>query len=111
MKYYCPELKDINNWSEHLREHMIQIYGKDYFQKMVLDWLDALTKLYKKENGCLVDEQVLSKIKCPTLIVHGAKDVIALPKQAIFLKQIIADSKCVFYRLQKIYCYFAISFC
>ncbi|XP_018054319.1 PREDICTED: valacyclovir hydrolase [Atta colombica] len=85
-------IRDINKWSEKMRTSMIQIYGEDYFQKMWSDWIDAVLRLYEKQNGDLC-KQVLPKIKCPTLIIHGTKDAIVLPEHPTYLKQNIANSK------------------
>ncbi|XP_012062665.1 PREDICTED: valacyclovir hydrolase [Atta cephalotes] len=85
-------IRDINKWSEKMRTPMIQIYGEDYFQKMWSDWIDAVLRLYEKQNGDLC-KQVLPKIKCPTLIIHGTKDAIVLPEHPTYLKQNIANSK------------------
>ena len=98
MKYYCPDIRDINKWSEKMRIPMIQIYGEDYFQKMWSDWIDAVLRLYEKQNGDLC-KQVLPKIKCPTLIIHGAKDAMVLPEHPTYLKQNITNSKFVFLQI------------
>jgi len=94
MKYYCPGIRDINKWSEKMRTPMIQMYGEDYFKKMWSDWIDGVLRLYEKQNGDLC-KQALPKIKCPTLIIHGAKDAMVLPEHPVYLKQNIADSKFV----------------
>jgi len=95
-------MRDLNKWSERMRTPLIQVYGEDYFRKTTLDWIDAMLRLYKKQNGNLCKE-VLSKIKCPTLIIHGAKDIMVLPEHSTYLKQNIADSKFVsLYRFEKI---------
>ncbi|CAL1678182.1 unnamed protein product [Lasius platythorax] len=84
-------LRDIDKWSERMRTSMIQVYGEDYFRKTWSNWIDALLRLYEKQNGNLCKE-VLSKIKCPTLIIHGAKDAIVFPEHPTYLKQNIANS-------------------
>ncbi|XP_011262494.2 valacyclovir hydrolase isoform X1 [Camponotus floridanus] len=84
-------IRDINKWSERMRTPMIQVYGEDYFRKTWSDWIDAMLRLYKKQNGNLCKE-ILSKIKCPTLIIHGAKDAMVLPEHPTYLKQNIANS-------------------
>lgn len=73
---------------------MIQVYGEDYFRKTWSDWIDGMLRLYEKQNGNIC-KQALSKIKCPTLIIHGAKDAMVLPEHPTYLKQNIADSKFV----------------
>lgn len=71
---------------------MIQVYGEDYFRKTWSDWIDAMLRLYEKQNGDLC-KQALSKIKCPTLIIHGNKDAMVLPEHPSYLKQNIANSR------------------
>ncbi|XP_011689941.1 PREDICTED: valacyclovir hydrolase isoform X1 [Wasmannia auropunctata] len=85
-------VRDINKWSEKMRTPMIQVYGEDYFRKTWSNWIDAVLRLYEKQNGDLC-KQVLSKIKCPTLIIHGARDAMVLPEHPTYLKQNIADSR------------------
>ncbi|XP_032665988.1 valacyclovir hydrolase [Odontomachus brunneus] len=89
---FYKKVKDINSWSEKMRTPMIQAYGEDYFRKTWSDWVDATLRLYEKQNGNLC-KQVLSKIKCPTLIVHGAKDAMVHAEHSQYLKQNIANSK------------------
>ncbi|KAL0102938.1 hypothetical protein PUN28_018323 [Cardiocondyla obscurior] len=85
-------IRDIDKWSERMKASMIQVYGRDYFQKTWSDWVDGVVRLYEKQNGNLCKES-LSKIKCPTLIIHGAKDAMVLPEHPTYLKQHIANSK------------------
>ncbi|XP_011878921.1 PREDICTED: valacyclovir hydrolase [Vollenhovia emeryi] len=85
-------IRDINKWSEKMRAPMIKAYGEDYFRKMWSDWVDAVLRLFEKQNGDLC-RQALPKIKCPTLIIHGAKDPVVLSEHPTYLKQNIAGSK------------------
>ncbi|KAL6268580.1 hypothetical protein P5V15_001714 [Pogonomyrmex californicus] len=85
-------VRDINKWSEKMRTPMIQVYGEDYFQKTWSNWIDSVLRLYKTQNGDLC-KQILSKIKCPTLIIHGAKDAMVLPEHPTYLKENITNSK------------------
>ncbi|XP_012217385.1 valacyclovir hydrolase [Linepithema humile] len=85
-------IRDINKWSEKMKAPMIQVYGEDHFRNTWSNWIDAMLRLYKKQNGDLC-KQVLSKIKCPTLIIHGAKDAMVLPEHPTYLKQNIINSK------------------
>ncbi|EFN81112.1 Valacyclovir hydrolase [Harpegnathos saltator] len=91
MKLY-EKVRSIDTWSEKMRTPMIKAYGEDYFRKTWSDWIDAMHKLYEKRNGD-VCKQVLPKIRCPTLIVYGAKDMMVLPEHSEYLKQNIANSK------------------
>ncbi|XP_029165148.1 valacyclovir hydrolase-like [Nylanderia fulva] len=85
-------MRDINKWSEENKTSIIQYYGEDYFRKTVSDLVDVMLRLNEKQNGDLC-KQVLSKIKCPTLIIHGGKDVMVLPEHVTYLKQNIANSR------------------
>lgn len=75
-----------------MRAPMIQAYGEDYFKKAWSDWIDTMLRLYEKQNGDLC-KQVLSKIRCPTLIIHGAKDAMVLLEHPTYLKENIVNSK------------------
>lgn len=77
---------------------MIQVYGEDYFKKTWSNWVDGVLRLYEKQNGDLC-KQVLSKIKCPTLIIYGARDAMVLAEHATYLKQNITNSKFVFLQI------------
>ncbi|XP_028045703.1 valacyclovir hydrolase [Monomorium pharaonis] len=85
-------IRDINKWSEKMRTPMIKVYGEDYFRKMWEDWIDGVLRLYENQDGDIC-KGVLSKIKCPTLIIHGAKDAMVLPEHPTYLKQNIVNSK------------------
>ncbi|RLU24479.1 hypothetical protein DMN91_002568 [Ooceraea biroi] len=85
-------IRDINKWSERMRTPMIQAYGEDYFRQTWTNWIDGMLKLYDKQNGD-VCKQALSRIKCPTFIIHGAKDALVLPEHSTYLKQNITDSR------------------
>ncbi|XP_076666002.1 serine hydrolase BPHL-like isoform X2 [Andrena cerasifolii] len=86
------KLRNIRNWSEQMRAPLMAVYGEEYFQELCARHVDALLRIYETRNGDLCKES-LSKIKCPTLIVQGNKDVIICPEQAIYLKEHIHGSK------------------
>lgn len=71
---------------------MIKAYGEDHFQKLWSDWIDAMVRIFNKRNGDLCKKE-LSKIKCPTLIIHGAKDAMVLSEHPIYLQQNITNSR------------------
>ena len=48
------------------------MYGKDNLQDLWSSWMD--TYLSFKENDDGLCKSSLSKISCPTLIIHGSKD-------------------------------------
>jgi len=78
-----------------MKTSMIQTYGEDYFRQTWSDWIDGMVRLYNAQNGDLC-KQVLPKIKCPTFIIHGAKDMMVLLEHPIYLKQNIVNSKYFF---------------
>jgi len=94
------DIRDINKWSERMKAPMIQVYGEDYFRNTWSNWIDGMIRLYKKQKGDLC-KQALSKIKCPTLIVHGAKDAMVLTEHPTYLNQNIANSKFVSLQVRK----------
>ncbi|KAG8037804.1 hypothetical protein G9C98_006015 [Cotesia typhae] len=84
-------MRDINNWSEKMKAPLIAIYGEEYVTKVWTSWVDSIVDAYKNKNGDLCSEHIF-KIKCPTLIIQGRKDVIVYPKHAVVMNQIIRNS-------------------
>lgn len=71
---------------------MLAAYGEEYFRNTWSAWVDAMTRLYEIGNGDIC-KKVLPKIKCPTLIVHGGKDVMVHPEHPTYLKEHIKNSR------------------
>ncbi|XP_076629373.1 serine hydrolase BPHL-like [Colletes latitarsis] len=97
--YIVPEeieiykkFRDIDTWSEKMRAPMIAIYGEEYFRKIWTGWVDSVSRIYEKRNGNLCKE-LLSKIKCPSLIVQGKKDAMVFGEHPIYLKDHITEAK------------------
>ncbi|XP_015524239.1 valacyclovir hydrolase [Neodiprion lecontei] len=97
--YILPEeadvyksLRNIDSWSERMRAPMIAVYGEGYFRSTWASWVDALSAIYEKNKGdiCM---NLLKQIQCPTLIVHGAKDVMVHKDHPTFLAENIKNSK------------------
>ncbi|RLU24767.1 hypothetical protein DMN91_002857 [Ooceraea biroi] len=74
-----------------MRDLLVNIYSVDYIKQTLLRWLDTMFRLYNKQDGDLC-QQVLPKIKCPTLIFHGSENTFLVPNQPLHLKQNIVDS-------------------
>jgi len=51
---------------------MSKVYGQEVFRKLWSDWVDTHVEILAR-GGDICQNQ-LSKIKCPTLILYGAKD-------------------------------------
>lgn len=86
------KFRDIDSWSEKMRAPLIAVYGADYFRKIWTDWVDAVIRIAKKQNGDLCKD-LLPKIRCPTLIVQGSKDPMVLPEHPLYLKEHILGAK------------------
>ncbi|KAF7994504.1 hypothetical protein HCN44_003976 [Aphidius gifuensis] len=85
-------IRNINSWSERMKAPMIAMYGEDYFRKTWSLWVDAMINIYKKNNGDIC-RNLINKITCPTLIVHGNKDVMVDPEHPVYLHNCISNSK------------------
>ena len=86
------KIKDVSNWSVRMREPMEKIYGTTYFTKLWSDWVDAAVGIYKEREGGDLCKDELSKISCPTLIIHGAKDPMCPQFHAEYIHGNIAGS-------------------
>lgn len=85
-------IKDIDTWSDKMKQPMIEVYGEEYFRSLMSDWVDTMERIYEKNKGDLC-KNVLAKIKCPTLIIHGAKDLVVKPEHPVYLKDHIKNSE------------------
>ena len=86
--------RDVRDWSQRMRETMEKVYG-DSFQSLWSRWVDAMKDTYKKrKDGDLCMEEA-KRVQCPTLIVHGAKDVMCQQIHAEYLKENIRGSEMV----------------
>ncbi len=89
---FFVEVKDIDQWSERMKAPMIKMYGEPYFREKWTAWIDAYTEIYEKGGGDIITKE-LSKIKCPTFIIHGAKDAMVPPEHPDYFKKNIEGAK------------------
>lgn len=87
-------MRDISKWSERMKTPLINLYGEEGLSAMWTQWVDALLDIYKNQNGDIC-KGYLSKITCPTLIVHGNKDAMLAPEHPGYLLKHIQHSKLV----------------
>lgn len=85
-------LKDVSKWSERMRKPMEEIYGKDTFPGLWGEFVDACQAIMVDRNGDICKD-LLSKITCPTLIIHGQKDALVAEEHPKFLKDNISNSR------------------
>lgn len=67
-------IRDLSKWSKKMLEPLEQEYGREGLHQMWNSWLDVLEGVY--HSGGNICKEMLSEIKCPTLVLHGMKDPI-----------------------------------
>ncbi|GJQ86671.1 hypothetical protein Trydic_g7854 [Trypoxylus dichotomus] len=85
------KIRDVNKWSEKMKAPLVKLYGLDGLQKMWNGWCDALAEIFKQGGDICKND--LSKIQCPTFILHGDKDPLVAPEHPLFLLKQIKTSK------------------
>ncbi|XP_066594711.1 valacyclovir hydrolase-like isoform X2 [Prorops nasuta] len=85
-------VKNIDSWSEKMRAPLLAMYGEDYFRKTWSAWVETMERLFNTRSGNLC-KSALPNIKCPTLVVHGAKDVMVLDEHPNYLVANIKNAK------------------
>ena len=85
-------VRDVGKWSQRMREPMEATYGVDYFPVLWSEWCDAYKAIYEKKEGDIVKSR-LDKIQCPTLIIHGDKDVMVDPVHPDHMRDNIKGAK------------------
>lgn len=78
-----------------MKDPLLALYGKNYFQETWSKWIDTMIILFAKNKGNICKEH-LANIKCPTLIVHGKKDVLVAREHPTFLNKHIKNSQLVY---------------
>ncbi|XP_044741362.1 valacyclovir hydrolase-like [Chrysoperla carnea] len=86
------KIRDVSKWSERMRKPMIEVYGEAYFRELWENWVDTIEVIYKENNGNICKE-ILSDIKCPTFIIHGAQDAVCHSDHPTYLHKEIKGSK------------------
>ena len=91
----AENIRDISNWNPKLRDPLLKTYGSaSLVQKLWSECMDANIDIVDKRDGYICEEE-LSKIKCPTLIVHGGKDPMVPFFHTEFIKDRIKGCKLV----------------
>ena len=84
------KIRDLSKWSKKMLEPLEQEYGRDGLHQLWNSWLDVLEEVY--HSGGNICKDMLSKIKCPTLILHGMKDPIVPNFHPTYLAANISSS-------------------
>ena len=83
--------ENLKDGDDDTNDLMVKIYG-DSLQELLEKWIDAVHAFRARNNGDIFTKE-LSKIVCPTLIVHGEKDPLVLNVHATYLKDRIKGSR------------------
>lgn len=88
-------IRDISTWSSRMREQKAGVLGGiDRLQELNHAATDGWIRMYTENAGdiCLAE---LHQVKCPTLVVHGAKDVICDMRHAKYIAKQVPDATLV----------------
>jgi len=91
---YFSGMRDISKWSERMKAPLIKLYGEEGLTAMWNQWVDTLLDMYKNKDGDICKD-CLSKINCPTLVIHGNKDAMVAQEHPGYLLKHIRHSKYV----------------
>jgi valacyclovir hydrolase len=75
-----------------MKAPLIKLYGEEGLTAMWNQGVDTLLDMYKNKGGDICKDYV-SKITCPTLIIHGNKDAMVAPEHPGYLLKHIRHSK------------------
>lgn len=78
-------MRAIATWSEQMRQPKVKEFGEETFTKIWSSRVDAILETYRE--GGNICKEYLDKIKCPTFILHGAKDPVIDPVHVPHLRR------------------------
>lgn len=84
-------VRDVSNsWSERMKNDKASVHeGVDALQVLNHKYTDAMREIMFERGGdvCLSDVSELHQITCPTLVIHGSKDVICYEHHARYISK------------------------
>ncbi|KAL5242278.1 hypothetical protein ACI65C_009688 [Semiaphis heraclei] len=83
--------RDVYSWAEVRRLSQFELYGEKYVSDTWGGWIDAFRKIVDEDGGDVCRGE-LSKIKTPTLILHGANDDFIPVEHGVYLHENIKRS-------------------
>ena len=91
------KIRNTADWNPRVRVTMEAVYGED-FPEMWSDWMDAYVGVHFDPNikGDLCTKEV-TRVKCPSLVVHGDKDALRPKFHADFLSKQLPNCRYVTY--------------
>ena len=84
--------KDVSKWSQFYKIPLLKIYGESGLKEIASKCVDALNAIRCKTKGDICKNE-LSKIVCPTLIFHGAKDTLVSSHHPDYLQEHVTGSR------------------
>lgn len=78
------KIRDVQKWSQRMRQPFIELYGEKYFSETWSAWVDSFQTILKQNKGDICRE-ALPKISAPTLILHGAQDPLVPMEHPVYL--------------------------
>ena len=84
------QIRDVSTWNKKIRDDMVALYGAE-LQPMWSALIDSTVQVYK--NGGDLCKAELRKIRCPTLILHGERDLIVPSFHSTYLLQNITGAR------------------
>lgn len=87
-------IRDIDKWSERMKQPFLELYGREYFSDQWSKWVDAYVGYVKARDGDICKDE-LKNIVSPTLIVHGQKDALVPQFHPDYLRANIKDCQLV----------------
>ncbi|XP_001948530.2 valacyclovir hydrolase [Acyrthosiphon pisum] len=83
--------RDVHSWPDQWRLPQFEMYGERYVSETWSGWIDA-SRTILEEGGGDVCMGALAHIDAPTLILHGALDVLVAVEHAVYLHENIKRS-------------------
>jgi valacyclovir hydrolase len=78
--------------SQEWQEELARLHGEPYWHDLPRMYVEAQVALVKA-GGVLITDEELSSIRCPTLIMHGARDRIVPADYARYIHEHIPNSQ------------------
>jgi len=89
--FLCPVMGNLDNWSDKMKGPMLKLYGERYLQKMLSNWGNSVENYHKAGLDRSLKD-ALTRVTCPTLIIHGELDPVLGIDHAEFNHQHIKHS-------------------
>ena len=87
------ELEDLQRWAPQILEACISVYGLPELSQIWQRFINSLRAFRNLKTDGDVCTNELNKVKCPTLIVHGDRDILCPQSHAEYMKNHIDGSQ------------------